>query len=396
MKLNSIAASLKEVLPIKPEGATRLLVVSDVHLGHSRVKTDYVVTSFLEYILSPVTLASIDAILITGDLFDKLLNLPVPAVRYIHRFIHEFLKRCAQYNVAIRILEGTPGHDWGQSKTIIDINETYKLNADVLYVDGMDIIEDETLGLTIGYVQDEYRETVERTTVEMEELLTTRGFSQVDIMLMHGQFDFQVPKGVAGVFDSEKWSKWARYGIFIGHNHTHRSHLNIVVPGSLERLAHNEEGPKGFIIADIVNGRMTTHFIKNERSMLFRTVGGLEATDVEIVAVAEKALEEMYLREDCYRLGFLKVKHNEEYDFSTKLKEWRAEYPDVLIEAEKVKPKTLVELLVEDDKFTMDDNVLNIDRENVEGMILRESEECDVDPALLSKEIAMILSGMKI
>ncbi len=396
MNINPITAYIREVLPPKPVGSTRLLIVSDVHLGHRRVKTEYIVDNFTSHILNPTMLASIDAILVTGDFFDSLLNLPTPAMRPIHKFIRTFLKRCAEYKVAIRILEGTPGHDWGQSKTFIDINEEYGFGADVMYVSGMDIIEDKTLGLTIGYVQDEYSETVEKTTKEMEELLTTRGFSQIDLMLMHGQFDFQVPKGVSGVFDSEIWSKWVRYAIYIGHNHTHRSGLNIRVPGSFERLAHNEEGPKGFMISDIVNGRIQHHFIENSRAMLFRTVGDAEMSDIDIIRKAEVALDEIWKREDCLRQGFLKIKHNPEYDLSAKVKEWRAEYPDCVIESENAKIKHEEDEISVDDKFSLDDVVINISRENVADMVLGELADKDLDTSEVNMEIQHILAGMKI
>jgi predicted MPP superfamily phosphohydrolase len=110
-------------LPIKPAGALRICTISDVHLGHRKTPTYAIITELEHLVVNRFAMSQLDALFITGDLFDRLLNLPFTDVGVIHQFFIKLLTLAKQFNVKVRVLEGTPSHDWKQSRLLVHIND---------------------------------------------------------------------------------------------------------------------------------------------------------------------------------------------------------------------------------------------------------------------------------
>lgn len=289
--------------PYKPDNALRLIVASDTHLGHKRVPASEMTGMLDAMCFNPAMLETADGIIIPGDLFDRLLNLPLEASHEITEWIYSLLQRCVKHKVALRILEGTPSHDWCQSKLVLTINKVANIGADVKYFDDLAIDYDETLGLTIGYVPDEIRETYEHATKAFGELLVTRGLAQVDLLVSHGFYEFQVPKiarlAAPPGYDSEKFSRWVKYLILNGHDHIHKSSGKIVVPGQPYRTKHGETEDKGFVIVDIFKdeGIANWKFIVNDQARRYDSIDicSLDDDDAKIV-VDDKIAELQHYR----------------------------------------------------------------------------------------------------
>ena len=81
--------------------------------------------------------------------------------------------------------------------------------------------------------------------------MITSGLTKVDYAVMHGQFDYQLPKHITGMprHDSQKYLDIVKHYIFIGHIHTHSVYDRIIAQGSFDRLTHGQEEPKGYVVS---------------------------------------------------------------------------------------------------------------------------------------------------
>lgn len=375
-------------LPSKPLNATRFCVISDVHLGHRKTPTYAIIATLYRYVVNPVAMAQLDALLITGDLFDRLLNLPMSEVSQIDELLTKLLRLAAKFNVAVRVLEGTPSHDWRQSKRMVDINTNNQIGADLIYVDELTIMEDPTLGLTIGYIPDEWRTSHAQTTNEFIELMATKGYQQIDLLLMHGMFLFQIPANVhIPAFDQEVFSPLVRYHIYIGHDHKYKTWRNITVPGSTERLAQNENSPKGLVIADLVDGKFYSKFIENKEAMLYDTLRLETTTDEDALPLIEQQIGSMAAHGD----GYLKVILPK----TTNLRQWIKERQATTVIQLSVELVNMAEqAIVESDEFTLKDTAIHITVDNIASMIIEELQADNDDPKTLEEEIAFIKAMM--
>lgn len=267
VKLNGITAAIREV----DEGYT-VALISDVHLGHGRVHATKVIKT-LKTMFPESRLAGLDMIMITGDLFDKRLTYDSDDALLITRWIEIFLRQCAKHGVAVRILEGTPSHDNKQSRWLPLINEVSNINLDIKYYGTLAIDELYEGGPLALYVPDEVNHDASVTWMQVNELLRQRGVSQVHYAFMHGMFTYQEPIRTVVSHNVDNYHSIVTERIYIGHHHTHTTCGRITVPGSPERLRHNEEEDKGHLQFTIAKD-WTCHnelFIINEDATIFST-----------------------------------------------------------------------------------------------------------------------------
>lgn len=252
----------------------RLAVVSDIHLGHRRNKTEDIIKNLMAAFPDNAETARLDIIFLAGDVYDDLLSLPSDDATEIEIWFGIFLRVCKKHQIMVRILEGTPGHDWKQSKRFLAINDIAEIGADLKYVKDLSIEYIEQYGITVLYVPDEWELKTEKTLSQVHELLRAKGLDQVDYAIMHGQFEYQLPAHVkAPVHNSAEYLKIVRELIFIGHVHIHTRLDRIIAQGSFDRLSHGEEGPKGHVRAVVrANGERDIVFVENEGAKLFVTV----------------------------------------------------------------------------------------------------------------------------
>lgn len=255
--------------PVKPIGAKRALFISDLHTLHPRVHTTYVVDSDEEVIRA--YLSTVDVIYFTGDFWDDSRHTRQDIVHYVIEHISLILRLAKENDIGIRVLNGTPSHDYGQSKMFMSLN--VGIGADVKYLDGIGIFYDERLGMNVGWVEDEYKKNIAvETEREFKNLLRESGLRSVGLMVMHGCFKFQLPIDSATTFSESFWQSITDHLIVIGHDHREKLFGIIRVPGSLERLSHNEEEDKGATVADFIDGVTKLYFHVNQRACLQITV----------------------------------------------------------------------------------------------------------------------------
>lgn len=262
------------------------LVFSDVHLYHDKTKTEHIVLGLFKALADNERLRDIDIIFITGDLFDHPVYMPNTDTSHVIKFVYHLLDMCVKYDIVLRILEGTPSHDWKQSRLIININEQLPNPVDAKHVVNLSIEHIERFGIDVLYVPDEWGTGCANTFLEVKQLLIEHNLTQVDLAMMHGCFNYQFPVNLVGkpdVHDEKSYLDITRYLIIIGHYHTPSSFERIRVPGSFDRLKHGEEEAKGHLEFSIYDtGAYDVKFIENKNAMIFKTFdfSGEEVSDV--------------------------------------------------------------------------------------------------------------------
>lgn len=285
---------------IKPP--LKLLSLSDIHLGHRRTRTPEITANLRRAVPHSPETELLDIIFLAGDVFDSLLNLPHEDIVEIDRWILYLLRLCKKYDIKLRVLEGTPSHDWGQSQRFVELNELHEIGCDLRYVKGMDIEYMAEFDRHILYIQDQYASSPEKTLADVHALMAARGINYVDIAIMHGQFDRQVPpQATSPKHSADEYLKIVRELICIGHDHHYWTYDKIVAQGSFDRLAHNEEEPKGHIRAFLRgDGTREVQFVENTTAKRFVSVDcqgtGVEQAGERIRATVADLPDDSFVR----------------------------------------------------------------------------------------------------
>lgn len=337
----------------------RIIDISDLHLFHRKTPIEHILNTLDEHVFNAKRLAGVDAVFISGDLFDRWVKLSMGDQLWV--WIYTTLSLCKDMGVALRVLEGTPSHDWKQSKILVTINETTGINADLIYVDELTVMTDPTLGLTIGYIPDEIRPTCTQIMDDLETMMAVRGLDRLDIVIAHGFFEFQLPPGVTNALDTARLSALTNYVIYCGHDHRSKSKEKVIIPGSWDRCAQGEEGPKGGVITDIIDGAVTHTFLENPDAYPYITLDLSWCTDPEIIAKLEEQL-------DLQRKGYLRLYVPKETDLRDHIS-GLIKAANIGIEVE-YKGATVIDQANE--AFCLSGVTLHITPENIAELILAE------------------------
>jgi len=276
--------------------------ISDIHLAHPRTSTYHIVKNLREAFPDNEQTGKLDLLFFAGDVFDRLMNLPQDEVDAIQEWISDLLRICVKWNVIVRVLEGTPSHDWRQSKQFVNINNGLHIGANLKYVDTLSIERlDELGGLTVLYVPDEWNADASVTWLQVGELLRIHGLEQVDVACMHGSFDYQLPIESVKNHNSDNYMTIVRHYIGIGHVHLRTERGGkILAQGSFDRLSHGEEAPKGHYRACIHPDGDYHWFVENPGARLYKTLDCRELNIDEVMELVGSYDQEP--DESCLRL----------------------------------------------------------------------------------------------
>lgn len=252
----------------------RLASVSDIHLGHSKTPTLHIVTNLGRAFPDAASTHELDMILVGGDLFDRLLSLNQIDVSQILEWAGHFIPMCERHQIHLVFMEGTPTHDWGQTRLLEILNKLGMGGKYFHYITELSIERFEDLGIDVLFVPDEWRPEPDDTWKEVCHLLKVKSLEQVDFTVLHGAFEFQLPAHVkAPRHSSERYESITRHRVLGAHIHTPCSRGKIRVNGSFDRLEHGQEEAKGhwrFLAKS--DGTLQDTFVVNRHAMTYLTV----------------------------------------------------------------------------------------------------------------------------
>jgi len=341
-----------------------LISVSDIHLGARHTPLDVIINNLgREFITNTKLLKSTDIMVLVGDVFDKELHLSESEkVSDIKIMIARLLKACKKHDVMLRVLDGTKSHDRNQSFLFETINEIAEIGCDVKYITDIHIEHIEKFGVDFLYVPDEIRPTCDLICDGIEEVLLSKGLTQVDYGFTHGMYEFQTPPiEKIDHLKSERVSKYVRYFIFNGHIHQSSHVGKILTNGSFDRIHHGEEDPKGYWTMS-TSCKGTEHdfvFVINEKAHCFKTIS-IRDKSLDEIKELFKFIEDLPLRSNI-RVEAYKGDENLQYvktlqsqylkiNWTFKLVN-RADTADglavkpVLFKATPINPKTIVKII---------------------------------------------------
>jgi DNA repair exonuclease SbcCD nuclease subunit len=232
-----------------------------------------------------------DMIIISGDIFDRLLSPNSKDAIITYSWLARLAKFCEIHNIKLRILEGTPSHDWKQVKLLDEILKTIDIkNLDYKYFSELDIEYIEDLDLHILYIPDEWKDSAEKVYEDVKRKIKEHKLEKVDVVVMHGAFRYQIPNIESPHFHKEEdYIKITNYTINCGHVHNHSQFEKILVPGSFDRLTHADENiKKGGLLVTLHNGSFSYKFLENTNALVFKTIDVTNKTMDEIIKILSK------------------------------------------------------------------------------------------------------------
>lgn len=299
----------------------KYLVTSDIHLGHKRTPTEHIIANFKKYIFNDEN-KDIDVLFINGDLFDRLLDLNSSEVHEIIVFFNILLDYCYKNNIYLRVLEGTPSHDWQQNHVLVKMNDIRENKVNLKYFKVLDIEYIDRISKYVLYIPDEWINDHNELEKQIENKLKEHNIDKVDMAMLHGQFEYQI-KGHKNVFyfkENYFLSKVKSY-IHIGHHHVYSKFDRIIANGSFERLAFGEESPKGYVV--VYNNDFK--FIENLSSYVYKTFLIEKEKELErVFKEIEKLPKNSYIR--------LQINENINYDYNA----IKLRYSDYIIKIVKI------------------------------------------------------------
>ncbi len=250
----------------------RYLVMSDLHLGHNKNNANYIIAGLNKFFLQyRKTLLTIDILFIAGDLFDKLLATNSNDYILINKWLINLIKFVSANSIKLRVLHGTLSHDQNQFNVFYNILSGLKIDIDFKYYDDVAI---ETINDVVTlYVPDEFGDT-DDILKAVKSKLALLNLTSIDIAIMHGNFDYQLPITLPSALDSKRFLNLITGPISIGHIHTHSVFKRIIAQGSFDRLHHNEEEDKGAVVIDFnpLDKTYSFNFLTNNNTMIFKTI----------------------------------------------------------------------------------------------------------------------------
>jgi len=368
----------------------RIACVSDIHLGHRKNRTVDIIRNLNKYLSCDSLLSQTDLLILAGDVFDDLLPLNSEDVPHIKAWIARLLRLCKKYDVVVRVLEGTPSHDREQSMLFPIINEIHEHNsggqADLVWVQGLEIEHIAKFGIDVLYIQDEYRHDTAETLAEAKALMASKGLEQVDFAVMHGMFTYQVPPAAKNLplHNEAEYLALVRHLIFIGHVHTHTRFERIVAQGSFDRIAHGEEGPKGFVTAVIeTDGTHEVTFVENQTACKFTTI------DCSYEDVEQNLMHIDRIAADLPHASHVRIRANYGNPILTSLDVVRSRWP-LLIWSNKSEDKEDVGNVILIKEFPTAYVAINIDRHNLKDLLMPRLGKLGLDAEVLRRCAANI------
>jgi len=251
--------------------------ISDVHIGvnalHPKFIPNNLRKTFFKYLND-----DLDILFIVGDWFDTLLDIDGQSGYEALCIVDEILELAVKHDFIIRVLQGTFTHDRRQNQIFKRHNlPTNKHGEEIVKLfDSINIEYIERFNIRVMYIPDDlpYKNCMGIVREKMESI----NVEKVDFILNHGYFKHLLPIGIPhqppNTLCADVMSKLVKGCVLNGHVHTSCVFKKVLNNGSVDRLNHGEEEPKGFfyLTYDTTNSTLTHKFIENVNATIFKTI----------------------------------------------------------------------------------------------------------------------------
>lgn len=251
--------------------------ISDIHIGHTKTKPSVIHANLTKYLYPQLTI-DVDILIISGDFFDALLDMNGNAGFIAATIIDEIKTICRTNGIYIRVLRGTFTHDRYQNQFFNVRNSDERIGKDlaVRVFNSITVEWIEELSISVLYVPDDLPH--EDPLIAIRECIRDSSYNKVDMASMHCYFDHLLPAGIPrkphNCYDANDIIELVHGPVFNGHIHHKCVHKTIFTNGSFDRLAHGEEGQKGYfkVEYDTESKSVTYDFIVNEGATIYKSI----------------------------------------------------------------------------------------------------------------------------
>ncbi len=346
-----------------------ILNISDLHLGHNNTKTDFIIDNLYSYFTKYTNiLKDLDIIIISGDVFERLLPNNSSDYNDAIAWLSTLSKYCKAHSIKLRILEGTPSHDFKQLKSFYTILQKLNIDIDFKYFDKLTIEFITDLNLSVLYIPDEINETAKETYDEVLSLLKENRINKVDLTVMHGQFQYHLPMITTPVSHIEDdYLKITKSFILCGHIHTSSIYDRILVPGSFDRLSQGQEEKKGGFFISLNNGINEYVFLENTHAKIYTTLY-LKNDDIDdIIKMISKKK---------YPTGSeIRIRINKETDLKNSLDILVSKFTHIKIKIEYNDTSDIQKT----NRVIYDTDEISITKDNIKKLITKELNNMDIE-----------------
>lgn len=352
----------------------KYLVIGDIHLGHPKTPTTWITDNLQSYLTKQVeSNPGIVALFIAGDLFHRLLVNTEDAFHDSVRCIYWLFSFCERHDLVLRVLEGTPSHDYRQAKLMEIMRHNFNGVFNFKYIDCVDVEIINELGkLRILYVPDRPMVKASDTLKQVHAKLAEEGMDGVDIAIMHGMFNYQCPEAIGNIekHNEEDYLSIVTGFIHIGHVHSFSQYSRIIAEGSFDRLAHGEEEPKGGVIVDLGNygSEPCYFFVENTNAKIYKTIE-IKGTTVEAaLSQIEKATRNVPSQ------SYIRLKAKKQHPILSAFEQLKVEFPQYSFSRLGDKEEETATYLLTDPNAEAEEvyTPISMDRNNIVDLLMHE------------------------
>lgn len=366
--------------------------ISDVHLHHPHTTTVEIVDK-LGRIAFPdnAKTASLDAIFIGGDLFDRIMSLNDPDVPVVERWMERMLRLCKKHNILLRVLEGTPSHDRKQSQQFVTVNDICNIGCDLRYIDRVEVELIEQFGVSVLYIPDEWKNDTDEAWKDANTALSLAGLEKVDYAIMHGSFHYQLPAAAvkAPKHVEERYLSIVKRVITIGHIHDASNFERIYANGSFDRIGHGYEPAKGFWIIDSQDDVDTATFIENTEAKIFKTIDCRGLVLEEALNKISYVIELKYPVDSHFQILALP---DDPILFGANVISQKYPIYNWKITRKELKARTQQELIEAKQAFIP----MTINKDTIVDIVARRMEQKNIDPLIAATAASLLESGRQL
>ena len=218
------------------------VVISDIHLFNRRTPTLHIIDAFWQWWAEHTEmLKQCKYFIIAGDITDRSISSHYPDITLVNKFFITLGTRLRDNNITLIVLEGTAVHDRKQFSSLLPLLTALNVNVHYYTTVCVEVFED----ISMLFIPDNWSTDPAVTLQDAENAVKAAGLSQVDIGVVHGHVEYQLPMMKQSALSQKGLEALVKHRIHIGHVHIPSHKGKVDAQGSFDRISHGEEHDKG-------------------------------------------------------------------------------------------------------------------------------------------------------